>query len=204
MLSYQTIEPHTLELLRRLSASPLLSDLRLVGGTSLALQYGHRRSIDLDLFGTLTASDIELHQLLSDIGRYEVLKETEHIKLFTIEGVRVDIVDYFEYPWIDGPILEDNLCLASPKDIAAMKVYAIEGRGSRKDFVDMYFLLKHYTLTEILDFYKLKYPNYSIFRALMSLTYFDDAEKEMMPKMIVPVSWEEVKSFIVNEVRGIK
>ena len=50
MLSYKTIEPHTLELLKKLTQEPFLAKTRLVGGTALALQYGHRMSIDLDFF----------------------------------------------------------------------------------------------------------------------------------------------------------
>ena len=84
-----------------------------------------------------------------------------------------------------------------------MKVNAIEGRGTRKDFIDIYFLLQHYSLKEILGFYKEKYPEHSLFRSLMSLSYFDDAEKQMMPKMYAPVSWDEMKASIIKEVEKI-
>ena len=79
-----------------------------------------------------------------------------------------------------------------------MKVYAIENRGSRKDFIDMYFLLKHYSLGEILSFYKQKYPEHSEFVALRSLTYFEDAEFFAMPKMFVDFDWEELKRSIIS------
>ena len=87
------------------------------------------------------------------------------------------------------------------KDIAAMKINAVEGRGSRKDFIDIYMLLQHYTLDELLDFYQKKYPNYSIFRALLSLTYFDDADSQAMPKMFIPETWDEMKSYISKKVK---
>lgn len=74
-----------------------------------------------------------------------------------------------------------------------MKINAVEGRGSRKDFVDIYFLLQHYPLHEIMQFYKQKYPEHSFFRALMSLTYFEDAEQQMMPVMLSDISWEEIR-----------
>lgn len=95
--------------------------------------------------------------------------------------------------------------LASPKDIAAMKVNAAEGRGTKKDFIDIYFLLQHYSLADILGFYNKKYPEHSEFRALMSLTYFEDAEEQLMPKMFESVSWESIKVEIlkaVNEYKG--
>ena len=71
-----------------------------------------------------------------------------------------------------------------------------EGRGTKKDFTDIYQLLQHYSLDDLLAFYSQKYPNYSIFRALLSLNYFDDAEKEAMPKMFISTSWDEIKKTI--------
>lgn len=75
MLSYQTIEPHTLELLRRLMKEPLLIDTRLVGGTSLALQYGHRSSVDLDLFGLVNCSSESLTEAFKQWGEVQVLSQ---------------------------------------------------------------------------------------------------------------------------------
>ena len=85
-----------------------------------------------------------------------------------------------------------------------MKIGAIEGRGSKKDFIDMYFLLQHYSLEEILNFYAEKFPNHSMYRALMSLTYFVDAEKFDMPTMFVDFDWEQCKSFILSEVKAFE
>ena len=201
MLSFRTIVPDTLELLRCLTQEPFLKDCRLVGGTALALQYGHRSSIDLDFFGAFDIDGDEMFDILSSYGNIEKQQTSKTIRVFTINGVKVDIVNYSRYPWLEEPVEEDGLRLASPKDIAAMKIGAIEGRGSRKDFVDMYFLLQHFSLEEILDFYAQKYPNYSLYRALMSLTYFVDAEKFDMPKMFMDFDWEECKSFILNKVK---
>lgn len=201
MLSYKTVEPHTLELLRGLSTEPVLSSARLVGGTALALQYGHRSSIDLDFFGTVVADAEQVKDVLRKYGTLEIIKETKAIKLYRLDGVKVDIVHY-QYPWIDDAVTTDGLSLASPKDIAAMKVNAIEGRGTKKDFIDLYFLLKHYTLEEILEFYKEKYPEHSIFRALMSMSYFEDADEQFMPIMFVSVTWEEMRETILEKVRN--
>ena len=203
MLSYQTVEPHTLELLRSLMALPLSSETRLVGGTSLALQYGHRNSVDLDFFGSLDDDLLAFRDCLESISQVNVIKETKSIRIYNIDGVKIDFVDYSRYPWLADAVEEDGLRLASPKDIAAMKINAIEGRGTRKDFVDIYFLLQHYSLNEILGFYQEKYPEHSMFRALMSLSYFDDAEKQMMPKMFASVSWDEMKAYIIKEVEKI-
>lgn len=199
MLSFQTVVPHTLELLKRLMDVPLFAGMRLVGGTALALQYGHRQSVDLDFFGKLSADEVQLHDALNEIGPHVIYTNTKNIKIFGVDGVKVDFVNY-NYDWIDEMVSEGNLRLASPKDIAAMKINAIQGRGSRKDFIDIYFLLQHFTLTEILEFYKRKYPEYSVFRALMSLNYFADAEEQEMPKMFVPFDWDELKIKIKAEV----
>jgi predicted nucleotidyltransferase component of viral defense system len=202
MLSLQTIVPDTLELLKALSARPELRTMRLVGGTSLALQYGHRTSVDLDFFGHQTVSQDELIGMVSKFGEYTVYNHSKSILQVILNGVKVDFVDYSCYDWIDEPVMEDGITLASPKDIAALKVNAIEGRGTKKDFVDIYVLLQHYSLDEILEFYKQKYPNYSIFRALRSLTYFEDAEPQAMPKLFIPDTWEQMKKCITEKVNA--
>lgn len=199
MLSYQTVESHTLELLRKLSKEAFLSEVRLVGGTALALQYGHRNSVDLDFFGKIEIDDEILKERLADMGSLSVIKESSNIKIYLINDIKVDFVNY-KYVWIDSAIEVDDLHLASPKDIAAMKINAIEGRGTKKDFIDMYFLLQHYSLQEIFGFYAEKYPENSIFRALMSLSYFEDAETQFMPQMFIDVEWEDIKLFIENKV----
>ncbi len=199
MLSYKTIEPHTLELLKGLSMEPLFGVLRLVGGTALALQYGHRKSIDLDFFGEIETDNETIKEVLRKHGKLTIVKESQNIKLYQLDEIKIDIVNY-KYTWIDNPIKEGEIVLASPKDIAAMKINAIEGRGTKKDFIDMYFLLQHYSLKEILSFYQKKYPENSIFRALMSLSYFDDADQQLMPKMFSSIEWKDMKNYILNQV----
>lgn len=200
MLSLRTIEPHTLELLRGLMQEAALSELRLVGGTALALQYGHRSSVDLDLFGKIDIDGYELQSILSKYGVLKVENETKIIHQYYIDNIKVDVVNY-PFEWISPIIEEDGIRLASPIDIAAMKMNAIEGRGTKKDFIDMYMLLQHYSLKEIIAFYQQKYPNYSIFRALRSLTYFEDAEDQFMPRMFIEDTWEDMKLYITNQVK---
>lgn len=199
MLHLSTVDAHTLELLRSLQRLPELADTHLVGGTSLALQLGHRRSIDIDLFGHIETD----HQLLPDtictMGNVTLRYSTSNIHAFTIDNVMVDIVNY-SYPWLNAPIIEDGIRLASIEDIAAMKVTAIVGRGTKKDFVDMAFLLDRMSLSDILQCYQRKFSDGSLFMALKSLLYFDDAEPMPMPQMLIPKSWEEVKGTITNAV----
>ena len=203
MLSFRTIVPHTLELLKYLMAEPYLQGCRLVGGTSLALQYGHRSSVDLDMFGNVPDDDQALLEILEGFGKIQDQKTSKYIKSFVVDYIKVDFVNYSRYPWIDDAVVEDGIRLASPKDIAAMKTYAIQNRGSKKDFIDMYFLLQHFTLEEILGFYARKYPNYSMLRTRMSLTYFEDAEGQESPKMWADVDWKTVKKSISDAVRKV-
>ena len=203
MLQYQTIEPGTLQLLKSLQAIPLLQGLRLVGGTALALQLGHRKSVDLDLFGDISAEGIEIRNALEEHFSVSVIKESKNIKIYQIDGIKVDIVNYSRYPWIEPPIPEDGITLASIKDIAAMKVAAIIGRGTKKDFIDMNRLLQFFSLKEILDMYMQKYPDGSLFIALKSLAYFEDAESDPMPFMFDETDWGVVKANIREAVAGI-
>lgn len=202
MLSIQTVQPDTLELLKAISAQPEVKELRLVGGTALALQYGHRQSVDLDFFGKLPEDKDELIDVVRRVGDVTVLNRSKIILQMVVNQVKVDFVDYSRYPWIEEPILGDGFVLASDKDIAAMKINAIMGRGTRKDFIDLYVLLQHYSLTQIMDFYCQKYPEFSEYRALLSMTYFDDAEMQDMPLMFIKTPWESMKTSIIQAVEA--
>lgn len=181
----------------------MLQGLRLVGGTALALQLGHRKSVDLDLFGEITAEGIEIRDSLEEHFSVSVIKESKNIKIYQIEGIKVDIVNYSRYPWIETSVQEDGITLAGIKDIAAMKVAAIIGRGTKKDFIDMNRLLQLFSLKEILDMYMQKYTDGSLFIALKSLAYFEDAEADPMPFMFDDTDWSIVKANIREAIAGI-
>lgn len=201
MLHYATIDTSTLEILKRLQQIPAFINLRLVGGTALALQTGHRKSIDIDLFGSLNADEITISNALRDFKNVTLLQKTENIRIYTIEGIKVDIVNY-PYPWLSPQLELDDLRLAGPKDIAAMKLAAITGRGTKKDFIDIAYLLRQFSLKEILDFYNQKYYDGSEFLVLKSLAYFDDADPEQDPFMLHAMNWEDIKKFIIENLEG--
>ena len=201
MLFYSTIQPQTLQLLKDLQNLESLQDFILVGGTSLALQIGHRISIDLDLFAY---SDKDVAPILDDInqfGRIRVVNQTQNILNLFIDDIKVDLVSY-RYDFLNPPLLEDGLKLATIQDIAAMKLSAITGRGSRKDFIDLYFILNQFSLSKLFEFYNSKYPDGVDFLVFKSLTYFDDAELEPMPKMLESINWDDVKKKIIQEVKN--
>ncbi|KAF5034474.1 Nucleotidyl transferase AbiEii toxin, Type IV TA system [anaerobic digester metagenome] len=195
MLHYETIDTPTLELLKELMQIPALENLRLVGGTGLALQKGHRKSVDIDLFGEIEADDIEVMNSLRIFNDLKTIHHTKNIKVFSINNIKTDIVNY-PYLWLFPEIETDGIKLADIRDVAAMKVAAITNRGTKKDFIDLYFLLKDFTLDEIVKLYVTKYKDGSAFMALRSLVYFSDAETDLMPEMLMPADWEIVKSHI--------
>lgn len=199
MLRYETIHPNTLGLLKKIQSLEMFADTRLVGGTALALQTGHRKSVDLDFFGKMDASLDEISIELSNFADVNPLSSSKAMRFLIVDGVKVDIVNY-PYLWIDEPVREDGVILAGVKDISAMKLSAITNRGTKKDFIDLYFLLKTYSFNELIDFYLRKYSDVQLFTVLKSLTYFVDAEDDPMPMMIDSIEWDEVKASIISTV----
>lgn len=108
MLYLSTVESTTLELLKRLQQLPVLSNTRLVGGTALALQLGHRKSIDLDFFGQINVNSQELREALQTLGMLTVLSDSKNIHIYVLNGVKIDIVNY-TYPWIDDVVCKDGI-----------------------------------------------------------------------------------------------
>ena len=201
MLHLEAIEPDTLGLLKQLQSDPALAGLRLVGGTSLALQLGHRKSVDLDLFGSLGVRGGELEQTLRRYGGVELVNRSKVVETYFVRGVKVDFVNY-PYAWLTDPVCIGGLTLASSQDIVPMKLEAITNRGSKKDFIDLTFLLATFPLPEMLALYAAKYPQGSGYLVLRSLVYFDDAEDDPSPVMLKPLSWEEAKERICEAVRA--
>lgn len=199
MLQLSTIDTTTLELLKKLMTFKEFSGMRLVGGTALALQMGHRRSIDLDFFGNIDFESIYTSNTFKEFNKVVTLKTSKNINIFSIDNVKVDFVNY-TYPWLQDEVVVEGIRLAGIKDIAAMKLAAVTGRGSRKDFIDIYYLLQKYKLKQLMDFYNKKYYDGSAYMVLKSLTYFEDAEGDHHVKMIHKISWDKMKKFILDAV----
>jgi len=172
-----------------------------VGGTSLALQLGHRKSVDLDLFGSLGVMGGELEQTLRKHGDVELVNRSKVVETYFVRGVKVDFVNY-PYAWLTDPVCIGGLTLASSQDIVPMKLEAITNRGSKKDFIDLAFLLETFSLSQMLALYAAKYPKGSEYLVLRSLVYFDDAEDDPSPVMLKPLSWDDAKERICDAVRA--
>ena len=199
MLQSQTVVPELMELLKKIMSEKLFSDFNLVGGTALALQMGHRNSIDIDLFGNSEINSEFFIEKLSEFGEVKVAKSTKNILITKINEVKVDFVNY-KYPLLSECLFIENIRMLSVKDIAGMKLNAIAGRGSKKDFIDLYFLLNEFSLEDILSFYEKKYKDGSVFMVQKSLTYFEDADAQQQPKMFKDFNWETCKQKIIEEV----
>ena len=202
MLQLQTVKPNTLELLKSLMQKEYLNSFVLFGGTALALQMGNRESIDLELFSTADFSSNEiLSSLLND---YQIVVNNQHTQtlISTINQVKVDFIK-FHYPFIKPFVTIENIRMASIEDIAAMKLDAMTGRGDKKDFYDLFFLLQHYSIDDLFSFYSEKYPHQTTFHVIRSLSYFEDAE--IQPNPIVfdkTITWEVVKQKIISTIQG--
>jgi hypothetical protein len=198
MLHTETVEPATLDLIRKLQADPELKGFQMAGGTALSLMIGHRISIDIDLFSQkeFDAEALSVH-LDKNYGFSLQFIHRNTLKGF-IGNVFVDILTH-PYPFVGELIHEDEITLISRQDIAAMKVNAIAGNGTRaKDFVDIYFLLKEFTMKDIIGFYGEKYAQHNTFHALKSLTFFSDIDTAIWPKMATgqKVTLKEVQKAI--------
>jgi hypothetical protein len=173
MLHKETVEKPTLELLIKLMNDNSLKEFVLVGGTALALQLGHRISIDLDLFSISAFDSIDLGNYL----RINYNFELDFIALNTlkgeIEGIQLDFITH-QYPWVQTQNIIEDIRLASFTDIAAMKLNAISGNGTRvKDFIDIAFLSSEISLNQMLIAYEQKYKSNPLM-PLKGLLYYDD------------------------------
>lgn len=203
MLQTQTVEPLTLELLKDLQSKTYLQNFQLVGGTAIALHLGHRKSIDLDLFTFENFEAIPLAKnLKADFTDVEETIKKDNTFLCYIRQIKVDFISYL-YPPSEPIIENDRIRLLDLKDLAPMKLSAIASRGVKKDFYDFYFLLRKFSLPEMLDLYAKKFGDPAVFHLVKSLTYFDDAEADAEPFVFEKVKWKDIKKHIQNTVKKL-
>jgi len=196
-MSEKIISEKTKENLEILKKAGLLDDFYLVGGTGLALQLEHRISIDLDFFSQKEFDNQVLLQKIKKLGDFSLEKEAENTLTGIFNNTRITFLAY-EYPRLFPCKEIHNIKIADTKDIACMKISAISSRGSKKDFIDLFFICRQsISLEEILKLFEKKYESidYNMTHILKSLLYFKDAGEEPMPMMLIPVEWGEVKDF---------
>lgn len=201
MLYKETVSQTTLELIKTLQKDSKFKGFLLVGGTALSLQIGHRISVDIVFF---TQEDFDVNEMLEYLEQqysFEMQYSRKNTLKGLIKGVFVDFISH-NYKMIASPIKEQDIQMASKPDIAAMKINAITGDGTRvKDFIDVFFLLRDYSFSDLIHFYKLKYQTRNDFHAVKSLTYFEDVIPENWPIMMKEknLTLEEVRKKIEAE-----
>lgn len=196
---------------KRLDILPLFESLKknfyLAGGTALALQIGHRDSVDFDFFSEKNFTTKELFERLREIFKGHVLlniqEEDNTLTVLIDDTIKMSFFTH-KYQLIKKPIPDGNLSLASIEDIACMKLSAITSRATNKDYIDLYFIIKHLSLSDILENARLKYPELERNLILKSLVYFDDITQEkILFKNNNDVTFEEVKNTLRSEVKKI-
>lgn len=191
--------------MKDLQKSEALFKCPLAGGTSLALQLGHRVSIDLDFFGSKNLNFEDVIRLLESYDDALQLSASNSVITWSVQGVKIDVVRY-DYPLLTPLKIEEGVVLYGLEDIAAMKLEAIKGRGRRRDFYDLYFLLKVFDIREIMSFNVNKFKGRDPFLVVKSLSYFADAELD--PLVVVPsgidrVDWEVVKTRMIEAAKNL-
>jgi len=203
MLQTATVEKATYELLKKLMKDPFLSDFLLAGGTNLALQIGHRTSIDLDLFSYKSFDAQALEKHLNQNYNFVPLRVFDvDTVLGYIDGVKVDIVAHI-YPLLNSPLIDDEIRFYSLQDIACMKLVAISDSGTRlKDFVDIAFLSTKMSLIEMLLCYQKKYDRPNFYHAAKGLSYFGDINFDTSIDLINgKFNWKKIEKRILQMIK---
>ncbi len=202
MLHKSAVESNTFSVLKDLMQMAELENFFLVGGTCLALRYGHRTSVDIDLFST---ADFEIDALTNALEKKIKgfsYRTKNNIGVFGyINNLKVDLVKNHYFKQIDTPVTVETIRMFGDKDLMAMKVFAILKRAHKKDFYDVSELLNHYTVKNFIEAYTLKYPAHQLLISIpQALVYFDDAEESEDPVSLKNQTWNEVKSIIRKKV----
>jgi hypothetical protein len=202
-IKYHILPSDQLSLYNKLKKANWLKPFYLAGGTALALQLGHRISNDFDFFSDEEFDNDQIVSLLEQKDKFIRLSEARNTLHGQLKNIRVSFIRH-HYPILGEMIGDDFMKLASLKDIACMKLSAVNSRGTKKDFVDIYFLLKLFSLKDMISLYEKKYhTEFYEYMITKSLLWFEDAETDPMPNMIENISWEEVKKVIISAVRTL-
>lgn len=197
----ETIDERVARTLIELRGCSVLSSFYLAGGTGLALRLGHRRSVDLDFFAREAFDENAILPKIQRLSEFSVVAKSPGTLHVQINGTKVSFLA-FDYPTLFPCGEFHGVQVADPRDIACMKLSAIAGRGTKRDFIDLYAVALEHGLSQIMEWFNTKFAaaNYSRVHLLKSLTYFVDAEKDPAPDLLVPISWEQVKQFFSTEV----
>lgn len=194
-MHWRVVSPELRNVLLDLMADPDLQQFVLVGGTSLALRFGHRRSEDIDLFIDQSYDAEAVGARLSTRHGLENLEVTRNSIRGTINTVRLDVIAH-RYPWLAPVDFREEVRMAGIEDVAAMKLNAVTNRGCKKDFWDVACLLEHRSLRDLLTCFQRKYPQSNVWHVEKSLVFFEDADGDPNPVDLAGWTWDDVKDRI--------
>jgi hypothetical protein len=191
------ISPQTFTLIQELQRLPELKEFYLVGGTSLALQLGHRNSIDIDLFTQNDFNGNDILNLLNPTYEVKEIYRRENTIISLVNNIKTDFIRH-SYPFILPPLTEEGITFLSKEDISAMKFHAIIQSGKRlKDFIDIYFLLQHFSMKQMLEFFSRKYSYSNPMIAMKAINFFDEIDENIdSPKLMNPITLQQIKKRI--------
>ena len=200
MLHFEALPAGTLDLLRELSRHSALEPFGLVGGTSLALRFGHRLSEDLDFFTTESFDSERLEAEISRGHKAEIRRMGPNLLHVFLDGVQVDFATH-RYLRLEPLEVIEEVRMTGLRDVIAMKLSAIVNRGAKKDFYDAAMLIERFGLRKLLEDHQAKFTNHERVMVLRSLIYFADAESQKDPTSLDGTTWPEAKECIVAAVK---
>lgn len=195
------------QLLRLLGQASLLRDFYLAGGTALALRLGHRYSIDLDFFSTTNWVERPTRRIIVDMLsalQVQVLEDVDGNLLLRTLDVHIGFFGY-GHPLLASTYDVEGVAVASITDIGLMKLDALISRGSRKDFYDLYMIMQTIPLPDLLALGRAKYPYARDFElmAVESLVFFENADRDLQPQLLLDLPWAAVRDFFTEQARQL-
>lgn len=213
-LYYNTVSPELKTILRQLMQAEVFAPFRLVGGTALSLYYGHRMSVDIDLFtdadyGSVDFEAIDLYLRKAypyvDTNAYDVvgMGRSYYVGASQQECIKLDL--FYTDPFIAPAIDIDGLRLASPAEIAAMKLDVVQRTGRKKDFWDIDVLKQHFTISEMFRLHEQRYPYAHDREALRGkFIDFEGADTDFDPICLMGKHWEVIKLDMIDLINGLE
>jgi len=204
---WEVVSPEMRHLLTAIGQQSFASHFYLAGGTALSLQIGHRHSLDFDFFAeTDEVKEKRTDEIIRSLDSFsiQVIERTLGNMVLLVDNIRIGFFSY-GYPLINPIVKLENVVLASLADIGLMKCDALVTRGSRKDFYDLFYIVKSIPLPDLLQLGSKKYPQFRDFPLLVleSLTLFENADRDLQPMLTKPVPWDKVKSFFIQQGKNL-
>jgi hypothetical protein len=202
---WEALTPATRQLFDRAASLPFIQDFYSAGDTGLALYLGHRFSVDLDFFSAdpaaLDSAQLEILRKFADGPDFSITYENHSTFIATWKQVGISFFRLQAYPIVQTPLLVETIPLATLPEIGAMKLAAIIKRGTRKDLVDLYYLLQKVSIEILFEIAAVKYGRVRSFPvcAIRALAYFADAEALPMPQMLDRTRWAKKKKFLEHQ-----